>query len=109
MTEKVPTSGYILVEVDTPESNRLRQKWITKDRPSRFMVPYSFVRTCIRRERIIPQLFISTGDPLAFFIHESVSNATGRDKAKERILVRVPHLPFLFSESLKLQASGAAV
>lgn len=86
--EKVPNRGYILTDPHTEEEERLRRCWIAfKDRPERFLVPFTWVEACRVRGAIIPMLFAGSEDMMKIWIHPDISNVNVRKALSARIRV----------------------
>jgi len=99
--EKVPRQGYILTAPGTSEGERLRQCWVTPDRPERFAVPYTYVDACKISNTVIKQHFVENGQPILFYLHPSIDSIGARAALIQRITVRfhssavfLPTIPF---------------
>jgi hypothetical protein len=96
---KVPRQGFILVQPQTAEQERLRQCWMSVDRPERFMVPYTYVEACKIAGMPLRQIFLENGLPIPMHIHPSIANPNARSALASRILARyIPNYsskPFL--------------
>ncbi|KAF7306750.1 Myb-DNA-bind-2 domain-containing protein [Mycena indigotica] len=82
---KVPRQGYILVNPNTPEEERLRLCWTSADRPERYFVPYTFVEACKISGMLLKQLFIENNAPIPMHIHSSIANINARSALSARI------------------------
>ena len=108
MEEKVPRQGYILTAPGTSEGERLRQCWVTPDRPERFAVPYTYVDACKISNTVIKQHFVENGQPILFYLHPSIDSIGARAALIQRITVRfhssafskIPLLTWLFVTSI---------
>ncbi|KAF6766348.1 hypothetical protein DFP72DRAFT_15044 [Ephemerocybe angulata] len=83
---KVPRAGYILVQPNTPEEERLRACWTSHERPERFFVPYTYIEACKSAKKLIPQIFIENGQPIPMYIHPSIANPNARNALADRIM-----------------------
>lgn len=80
MTEKIPLSGYVLIDPDTDSGNRLFEKWTKPDRPDRYVVSYTFVRASITAKRLmnmkemkgVSVVFADLGVPVSIWLHPSL-------------------------------------
>ncbi|KAF9569719.1 hypothetical protein CPC08DRAFT_652670 [Agrocybe pediades] len=82
---KVPRQGYILVQLGTPEEERLRLCWTSADRPDRYFVPYTFVEACKVAGVLLKQIFVENGVPIPMHIHPSIANVNARNALSLRI------------------------
>lgn len=90
MIDKVPLQGFVLIDAATEYGQRLVTRWRTPNNPQRRVVPASFVEACIKARGIIPPIFTAkNGDPLRIHIHHSIQVELVRDRAHERIWVRL--------------------
>lgn len=85
---KVPRQGFLLVQPQTSEQERLHQCWMSMDRPDRFMVPYTYVEACKIAGMLLRQIFMENGSPIPMHIHPSIANPNARSALASRILVR---------------------
>ncbi|KAJ7071211.1 hypothetical protein C8F01DRAFT_1109551 [Mycena amicta] len=83
---KVPRQGYILIQPNTPEEERLRLCWTSADRPERYFVPYTFIEACKIGNMLLKQIFIENGAPITMHIHPSIANINARTALSQRIL-----------------------
>ncbi|EIN13496.1 hypothetical protein PUNSTDRAFT_117254 [Punctularia strigosozonata HHB-11173 SS5] len=84
--QKVPRSGYILVQQGTAEEERLRLCWTSKQRPERYFVPYTFVEACKIAGMLLKQIFVENGEPIKMHIHSSIANVNARAALSARIM-----------------------
>ena len=84
---KVPRRGYVLVNLNTPEEERLRLCWTAADRPERYFVPHTFVDACKVANMLLKQIFIEDGVPISMHIHSSIANPNARAALSHRIIV----------------------
>ncbi|KAJ7042433.1 hypothetical protein C8F04DRAFT_1030050 [Mycena alexandri] len=83
---KVPRVGYILVQNGTAEEGRLRQCWMSADRPDRYFVPYTYVEACKIAGMLLKQIFVENGEPIIMHIHPSIANVNARSALSQRII-----------------------
>ncbi|EKM83753.1 hypothetical protein AGABI1DRAFT_117233 [Agaricus bisporus var. burnettii JB137-S8] len=83
---KVPRQGFLLVQPQTSEQERLHQCWMSMDRPDRFMVPYTYVEACKIAGMLLRQIFMENGSPIPMHIHPSIANPNARSALASRIL-----------------------
>ncbi|KAK0208595.1 hypothetical protein DFS33DRAFT_458970 [Desarmillaria ectypa] len=82
---KIPRDGFILVSPGSSEEDRLRLCWTNPERLGRFFVPYTFVEACKMVGRLLKQIFVENGTPMAMHIHSSIANINARTTLSERI------------------------
>nr|GAT47855.1 predicted protein [Mycena chlorophos] len=83
---KVPRAGFILINPNTPEEERLRLCWMSPDRPERYFVPYTFVDACKVANMLLKQIFLEEGVPIPMHIHSSIANPNARSALSQRII-----------------------
>ncbi|KAJ3567364.1 hypothetical protein NP233_g6408 [Leucocoprinus birnbaumii] len=84
---KVPRQGFILVQPRSSEEERLRQCWLTPDRPNRFVVPYTYVEACKISGIMLKQIFLEHDNkPIRMHIHASIANPNARSLLRSRIM-----------------------
>ncbi|KAH7105609.1 hypothetical protein BKA62DRAFT_754750 [Auriculariales sp. MPI-PUGE-AT-0066] len=84
--DRVPTQGFVLIDPESAEGQRLLSRWVTPEKPNRRIVPVTFVAACINVNGILPPIFVTKlRDPLQCHIHESVRKSAVRERAMERI------------------------
>lgn len=96
---KVPRQGYILVQLNTPEEERLRLCWTSADRPDRHFVPYTFVEACKVAGVLLKQIFVENGVPIPMHIHPSIANVNARNALSLRISVRLSCIYCVYKQS----------
>ncbi|KAF8529674.1 hypothetical protein BU17DRAFT_8045, partial [Hysterangium stoloniferum] len=72
---KVPLQGFLLINPDTEEGQRLIDCWDTPDRPKRNLVPPTFVDACLDAGKLIPQVFRRDGVSLRINIHSCITGS----------------------------------
>ncbi|TDL28416.1 hypothetical protein BD410DRAFT_220818 [Rickenella mellea] len=82
---KVPIKGYVLIQPDTMEAERLRSCWTSQDRPGRYFVPYTWVDACRDSQLVLRQIFLHDGYPVKMHIHSSIANLNSRETLARRI------------------------
>ncbi|KZT44387.1 hypothetical protein SISSUDRAFT_1012522 [Sistotremastrum suecicum HHB10207 ss-3] len=80
--QKVPLRGYLLLDFDSPESQRLRAVWAKSHRPERYFVDYTFVDACISRRGLLPMVFQQNGVPHDIHLHACI------EEGNERVALR---------------------
>jgi hypothetical protein len=87
VTAAMPLAGYILIDRDTDEGERLRATWTDKTRPDRYFVPLTWVDACRAHKLELRQIFVKEGQPLKIYIHPSVANENVVEAFELRIVV----------------------
>jgi len=85
---KVPRQGFVLVQPHSSEEERLRECWLTPDRPNRFVVPYTYIEACKISGKLLKQIFIEEDNqPIRMHVHASIANPNARSLLRSRIMV----------------------
>ncbi|KAJ8515265.1 hypothetical protein ONZ45_g7298 [Pleurotus djamor] len=83
---KVPRQGYVLIQPNSSEAERLRLCWRSEDRPERYFVPFTYVEACKVAGILLKQLFVEDGEPIKMHIHSSIANPNARAALSQRIM-----------------------
>ena len=78
----------MLIEPATSEGHRLKNCWLTPDRPERFVVPFTFVEICESNGVLLKQILIHENRPIGIHIHPSIANVIVRGNIAATIMVR---------------------
>jgi hypothetical protein len=103
VTVGVPRAGYVLIDRDTDEGERLRACWTDEARPDRYFVPFTWVDACRAHKLELRQIFVTEGQPLKACIHPSVVNEDVRRALQLRVIVcAMLALPCHYADTLKI-------
>ncbi|KAI0304715.1 hypothetical protein BC826DRAFT_977866 [Russula brevipes] len=83
---KVPRQGFILIQPNSNEAERLKLCWESPDRPERHFVPYTYVEACKIAGMLLKQLFVENGEAIKFHIDSSIANINARAALSARIM-----------------------
>jgi len=83
---KVPRQGFILIQPNSPEAERLKLCWESPDRPDRHFVPYTYVEACKIAGMLLKQIFVENGEAIKFHIDSSIANINARAALSARIM-----------------------
>lgn len=84
---KVPRQGFILIQPNSGEAERLKLCWESSDRPERHFVPYTYVEACKIAGMLLKQIFVENGEAIKFHIDSSIANINARAALSARIMV----------------------
>ena len=84
---KVPRQGFILIEPNSNEAERLKLCWESLDRPDRHFVPHTYVEACKISGMLLKQIFVENGEAIKFHIDSSIANINARAALSARIIV----------------------
>jgi hypothetical protein len=84
---KVPRLGFVLIQPNTNEAERLKLCWDSPDRPDRHFVPYTYVEACKIAGMLLKQIFVENGEAIKFNIDSSIANINARAALSARIMV----------------------
>jgi hypothetical protein len=84
---KVPRQGFILIQPNSNEAERLKICWESSDRPERHFVPYTYVEACKIAGMLLKQIFVENGEAIKFHIDSSIANINARAALSARIMV----------------------
>jgi hypothetical protein len=84
---KVPRQGFVLIQPNTNEAERLKLCWDNPDRPDRRFVPYTYVEACKIAGMLLKQIFVENGEAIKFHIDSSIANINARAALSARIMV----------------------
>jgi len=77
------------VQPHSSEEERLRECWLTSDRPNRFVVPYTYIEACKISGKLLKQIFVEEDNqPIRIHVHASIANPNARNLLRSRIIVR---------------------
>ncbi|KAI0307973.1 hypothetical protein B0F90DRAFT_1807310 [Multifurca ochricompacta] len=83
---KVPRQGFVLIQPNTNEAERLKLCWDSPDRPDRHFVPYTYVEACKIAGILLKQIFVENGEAIKFHIDSSIANINARAALSARIM-----------------------
>ncbi|KAH9982649.1 hypothetical protein BGW80DRAFT_1471407 [Lactifluus volemus] len=83
---KVPRQGFVLIQPNTNEAERLKLCWDSPDRPDRHFVPYTYVEACKISGMLLKQIFVENGEAIKFHIDSSIANINARAALSARIM-----------------------
>ncbi|KAI9512910.1 hypothetical protein F5148DRAFT_972934, partial [Russula earlei] len=83
---KVPRQGFILIQPNSNEAERLKLCWESPDRPDRHFVPYTYVEACKIAGMLLKQIFVENGEAIKFHIDSSIANINARAALSARIM-----------------------
>ena len=92
LVDKVPIRGYIVIQPDTEEAERLQLEWRDPERPQRYFVPCSWVQACREHGRLLAQIFVKDAYPVGIYIHKTIANVVVRKELADKISVRTIYL-----------------
>jgi len=84
---KIPRQGFVLIQPNSTEADRLKLCWEGSDRPDRHFVPYTYVEACKISGMLLKQIFVENGEAIKFHIDSSIANINARAALSARIMV----------------------
>ncbi|KAF8506938.1 hypothetical protein F5888DRAFT_1646551 [Russula emetica] len=83
---KIPRQGFVLIQPNSTEAERLKLCWEGPDRPDRHFVPYTYVEACKISGMLLKQIFVENGEAIKFHIDSSIANINARAALSARIM-----------------------
>ena len=87
LSDKVVKKGYVVLFMDTPEANRIIERWTDQELPHRYFVSTDWVKACKAQNRLLCQVFVDNGVRVKMHIHSTIANFTSREELTRKIKV----------------------